>query len=160
VPQHLFTQDYILTNSFIYLLLDGTTASRVRCLLSGVRFLVFSALEQIFLFFISCWHCGTSDSKFPLRFLLPTHPFCLHFLVSGQLGARHFLFVHVDMSVGASLVPPLFPSCRRFFDLYHHEYMFVVPPFSRPRPVYQHHSFIFFFLPNCLLLSPSNIHRF
>ena len=62
---------------------------------------------------------------------------CWHFLVSGQLGARHFLFVCVDM-LGASLVPPFFPFYIRFLTLHHHQYTLVCLPSSRPRPVFQH----------------------
>ena len=54
-----------------------------------------------------------------------------------QLGARHPLFVRVD-TLGASLAPPFFPSYIRFLHLYHHQYTLVVPPSSRPRPVFQH----------------------
>jgi len=56
------------------------------------------------------------------------------------------LFVHVD-TLGASLLPPIFLSIytswpcttinRRFLTLYHHQYTLVVPPSSRPRPVFQ-----------------------
>jgi len=54
-----------------------------------------------------------------------------------QLGACHLLFVRVD-TLGASLVPPFFPSYRRFLTLYHHQYMLVVPPSLCLRPVFQH----------------------
>jgi len=61
---------------------------------------------------------------------------CWHFMLCSQLGARHPLFVHVDM-LGASSLPPIFPSCRHFSHLYHHQYTLVVPPSSHPRLVSQ-----------------------
>ena len=57
--------------------------------------------------------------------------------MSGQLGARHFLFVCVD-TLGASLAPPFFPFHTRFLTLYHRQYTLVCLPSSRPRPVFQH----------------------
>ena len=49
------------------------------------------------------------------------------------------LFVHVD-TLGTSLLPPIFSSCRRFFTPYHHQYTLILPSSSRPRLVFQHRS--------------------
>ena len=40
-------------------------------------------------------------------------------------------------TLGASLLPPIFSFRIRLLSLYHHQYTLVVPPSSRPRPVFQ-----------------------
>jgi len=59
------------SNQFVHLL-DSRWNHSFQSSVSIVRCPVFP-LELFFIFFISC--CGTSGSKFPLRFLSPTHPF-------------------------------------------------------------------------------------
>ena len=39
--------------------------------------------------------------------------------------------------IGGFFTTPILFSFRRFFTLYHHKYMLIVPPSSRPHPIFQ-----------------------